>query len=134
MPADSAHVEIKGLKELAKACDKINRNFDDVMDAAATQVAQRVATGARGAARTPQQRLAASTLSAQGNGTVGSNWAGFAGSEFGGGSRPETRQFPPYQGRRGYFLYPSMRQNKQSLNALWDEAVDEAMKPWDYKG
>lgn len=133
MPDANPDLQIQGLKELARACDKIGARFDDVMKEAATAVASRVVSGARGAARTPQQRLAASTLTARGNGTVGSDWAGFAGSEFGGGMRPETKQFPAYQGKRGYFLYPAMRRNASSLNEIWNDAVDDAMKPWKHK-
>lgn len=133
MVNDGLNVQVKGLKELTRACNDIQRRFPEAMQGAADQVATKVVAGARGAARTPQQRLAASTLNTMGSGTLGSTWGGFAGSEFGGGARPNTRQFPPHQGKRGYFLYPSMRRNASSLNAIWDDAIDEAMKPWNYR-
>lgn len=126
----SDNVQVKGVRELARACDQINRQMPDDMEATADAIASKVVTGARGAARTPQQRLAASTLSTMGSGQLGSSWGGFAGSEFGGGARPSTRQFPPYLGKRGYFLYPSMRRQASTLNAMWDEGIEKAMKPW----
>lgn len=131
-----ADSEIKGLPQLLKACDKIPKAMEAETQDAARQVAREVVSGARGAARSPQQALAASTLSAGTDGdggTVGSTWAGFAGSEFGGGARPTTRQFPPYRGKRGYFLYPSMRANASRLNEIWDDAMDRVGELWDYK-
>lgn len=129
-------VEVKGLRELIRATDDIQNRFLPVMTDAATDVARMVVTAARSAARSPQQRLAASTLNAGADGaagTVSSNAPFFAGAEFGGGNRPNTRQFPPHRGKRGYFLYPSMRANAAALNRRWDEGVEEAMAAWDYK-
>lgn len=39
------------------------------------------------------------------------------GAEFGGGSRPRTRQFPPWRGKgedAGYMLYPTIRERLES--------------------
>lgn len=126
---------VKGTAELDRAVKKINKDFDDEFKSAAATVARQVVSMARGYARTPQARLAASTLNAGTEGaagTVTSHSGMFAGSEFGGGMRPETKQFPAYQGKRGYFLYPSMRANADRLNKIWDDALQNSMQAWDY--
>lgn len=131
-----ADVEVKGLPQLIRATGKIQKDLPDRTQEAAASIARDIVAGARGYARTPQASLAASTLSAGTDGqagTVTSTAAMFAGAEFGGGMRASTRQFPPYMGKRGYFLYPWMRAHAQRLNDQWDKAIDDAMAVWDYK-
>lgn len=136
MAGDRAALTIKGLPQLTRACDQIQKRFEPSLAQAAQAVARDVVAGARSYARSPQAKLAASTLNAgtQGDaGTVTSTSALFAGAEFGGRGRPSTMQFPPHMGKRGYFLYPWMRANSAKLQKHWDAGVDEAMAPWDYK-
>ena len=136
MPGDNEiDLTVKGIPELARAVTKIEKNFDVDFKGAAAQVARDVVAGARQRAASRQQQLAASTLNAgvRGSaGTVTSNSPIFPGAEFGGGMRSTTRQFPPYRGKRGYFLYPSIRSNAARLNKIWDGALQDAMDPWDY--
>lgn len=95
-----------------------------------TSIARRSATG-------PLQRRAAESLSDQrtatggmitggglrrlpsGNGTYGDI---FFGAEFGGGSRPRTRQFAPYRSK-GYFFWPALWdiRNRDRLNRVLDK-------------
>lgn len=136
MPSDRPSLDIKGATQLVRACDQINKRFPDAMSKAAAAVARDVVRGAQSYARSAQARLAASTLNAgtaELAGTVSSTAALFPGAEFGGQGRPSTMQFPPHLGKRGYFLYPYMRANSDKLQKLWDDGVDEAMEPWDYK-
>jgi hypothetical protein len=131
-----AEFSIRGLPELVRACSSIQKDFGREFERSAHDIARQVVYMARSAAHTRQQQLAASTLQSGTEadaGTVRSSAGMFAGSEFGGGMRPTTRQFPPYRGKRGYFLYPAMRANANTLNKLWQEALDDSMKPWDYK-
>ena len=129
----ASDIEVKGLSGLIRALNTIQRDFEPELKDASKAVARESISMARGNARTPQARLAASTLNAGTDGdggTIVSNWPGFAGSEFGGGMRSTTRQFPAYQGKRGYFLYPAMRANASRLNKVWDDAIYDVMKPW----
>lgn len=51
------------------------------------------------------------------------------GAEFGGGSRPATRQFRPWKGSgkdAGYFLYPTIRDDGAKILHAYEEAVDAA--------
>lgn len=131
-----ADVDIKGLPQFARALDRIQKNFPETTREAAHAIARDVVAGARSFARSSQAQLAATTLRAGVDGqagTVTSNSGIFAGAEFGGQGRPSTMQFPPHRGKRGYFLYPWMRQNAERLNDRWDKAVNDAMEPWDYR-
>lgn len=131
-----ADIDIKGLRELLRATNNIQKEFPDELTEAAADVARMVVSGARSAATSPMARLAASSLSAGRNGAAGTVTASapfFAGAEFGGGNRPTTKQFPPYRGQRGYFLYPSMRAQSGRLNDRWDTAIEKVMSVWDYK-
>lgn len=128
-------IDIKGLPQFIRALNKIQSDFEPETEKAAQDIARMVVAGGRGNARTPQARLAASSLNAgveNGAGTVRSNSPIFTGAEFGGRMRPVTMQFPPHRGKRGYFLYPWMRANAQKLNDRWDRAIADAMEPWDY--
>lgn len=127
---------VEGLPQLVRACDKISKDLERKTDAAAEDVARDVVSNARNAARTPQARLAASSLTTGTSGdgaTVESSSPIFTGAEFGGRARPTTQQFPPHKGKRGYFLYPSMRARADQLNKHWENAIDDAMATWDYK-
>lgn len=50
------------------------------------------------------------------------------GAEFGGGRRPETRQFPPHRGRLGYFLWPTVRANSRDIKDRYSRALDAALQ------
>ncbi|HMM41888.1 MAG TPA: hypothetical protein PKA95_08300 [Thermomicrobiales bacterium] len=49
----------------------------------------------------------------------------FYGQEFGGGTRPRTRQFPPHRGREGYFLWPTVRRRLRTAFDEWNAIFDE---------
>lgn len=51
------------------------------------------------------------------------------GAEFGGGSRPTTRQFQPWRGRgadAGYFLYPAIRDNSAQIIEQFEQVIARA--------
>lgn len=107
------------------------------MQDAAIQIANDWVSAAKGAASTTQQTMAAQSLSvgsAEETGTsITADSPLFFGAEFGGQGRPSTMHFPPHNGQRGYFFYPTARANADRYNQQWLEAIDKAMKPWDHK-
>jgi hypothetical protein len=128
--------ELKGYPEFQKAVGKIEDLFPKVMADTAYNIARDWVSLAQAAASAPQQALAAQSMSANQDGegaTIGNDSPLFFGAEFGGQGRPETMQFPPYEGKRGYWLFPTARDNADRFNAQWADAVDVAMKPWDHK-
>lgn len=64
-----------------------------------------------------------------GGGTTKELWPGM---EF--GSR-KYKQFPTWSGRfgrgtKGYFIYPTLRDNQKELVAKWESAFDRILKEW----
>lgn len=65
-----------------------------------------------------------------GGGDTKTLWAGY---EF--GSKKYT-QFPTWSGRfgrgsKGYFIYPTLRENQSELVRQWEEAFSRILKEWD---
>ena len=128
--------EIQGLSEFKRDTDKIEKDLPKRTQEASLEIAREWLNAAQGYASTPQQQLAAQSLTMSDAGdhvTIDSDSPIFYGAEFGGQSRPETMHFPPYLGREGYFFYPARRENDENFNDLWEKAIDDAMKPWDHK-
>ncbi len=50
------------------------------------------------------------------------------GLEFGGGVRPETRQFMPHKGRTGYALWPAVRAHSDETGRRYSEALLSALE------
>lgn len=137
--------EIKGLRQLLKALNKIPKDLQNDVRDASQQIASDLVSGAKNAAHTPLQNLAASGLKAKRDrvpvvrvskamlrpGTRGTDV--FYGAEFGGGRRSTTQQFPAHRGKRGYFLYPTARARGRRYSDLWADAVDDAFKAWNYR-
>ena len=137
--------EVKGLTQLLRALNKIPKDLQNDVRDASQQIANDLVSGAKNAASTPLQNLAAQGLKAKRDrvpvvrvakamlrpGTRGTDV--FYGAEFGGGRRPTTQQFPTHRGRRGYFLYPTARARSRRYTDLWADAVDDAFKAWNYK-
>lgn len=137
--------EIKGMRELLRALNKIPKDLQNDVRDASVQIAEDLVSGAQSKAHTPLQVLAASGLKAKRDrvpvvrvpktmlrpGTRTTDI--FYGAEFGGGRRPSTQQFPEHMGRRGYFLYPTARARGRRYSDLWADAVDHAFKAWNYR-
>jgi hypothetical protein len=65
-----------------------------------------------------------------GGGDTKTLWAGY---EFGSKKYP---QFPTWSGRfgrgsKGYFIYPTLRENQSELVRQWEEAFSKILKEWD---
>lgn len=129
--------ELEGYTEFIRATDDIQRNFPEAMRASANEMASEWVSAAKSAATTGQEQIVASSLmvdSAGDGSQIRSDSPLFYGVEFGGQGRPETMQFPPYQGTRGYFFYPARRTNEDRFMEVWGKGVDIAMNPWDRNG
>lgn len=49
------------------------------------------------------------------------------GHEFGGQGSRRSQQFPPFKGKEGYFLYPTIRERFKD-DAPWDRMVDDVLE------
>lgn len=139
--------EVKGINQLLRVLNKLPKDLQNDVRDASQGIADNLAAGAKQAASTPQQRLAALTLKARrdrvpvvtASGTARTGVTArdvFFGAEFGGGRRLTTRQFPPWRGSgstAGYFLYPTARQRGKRYFEMWAEAIDKAFKDWNYR-
>jgi hypothetical protein len=127
--------EMQGLPELQSALKEINKAFPKEVKKAAEQIARDWIAAARNKADA-QARQAAQALSigTDPDGALVTNSdVTFYGNEFGGQARPSTMQFPPHLGQRGYFLFPAARENADKFQKIWEAAIDDATKSWDYK-
>ena len=137
--------EIRGMNQLLKVLNKIPKELQNDVRDASQNIATDLVAGARNAAHSKVQQLAASGLKAKRDRvpvvrvpkTIARGDTRytdiFYGAEFGGGRRPTTQQFPAHRGRQGYFLYPTARARGRKYSEMWAEAVDKAFKDWDYK-
>ena len=128
--------ELKGYPEFVRAIADIDKRLPDEMIVTANNIAREWVSLAQAAATAPQAQLVAQTLNADADAlgaSIRADHPAFFGAEFGGQGRPTTMQFPPYQGKRGYFLFPSARANADRFNDMWSKAVDEGMKEWNHK-
>lgn len=129
--------EIEGYNEFLRDTNRIEHEFPDAMRNASIDYANTWIQLAQSAANTEFANEAAQafTVTSDGEGAVISNSSPvFFGSEFGGQSRPETMQFPPYNGREGYWFYPARRSHEEQLMAIWDKGVELGMREWNRNG
>jgi len=128
--------EVEGYSQFQSACDEIERELPKRLTDAANQVAKDWIAAAKNKASRPDAKTAAAALGIR-NTEMGvlltnSNIM-FYGEEFGGQARPETMQFPPYQGQRGYWLFPAARENADNFQKVWNAAIDKATDSWDHQ-
>lgn len=128
--------ELRGYPEFMRAISSIGKDLPKEMATTASDIARDWVGLAQSAASAPQQALAAQSLSYSADelgAQITNDSPLFFGAEFGGQGRPSTMQFPPYQGKRGYFLFPTARANADRFNEQWMKAIDEGMKSWDHQ-
>lgn len=128
--------EIEGIKQFHDALGNIVRELPDQTKKAAQQVAKDWIAAARNkAGPSARQAAAALTIGNDPDGaTLVNDHPTFFGEEFGGKARPSTMQFPPYEGQRGYWLFPAARENADKFQKIWEASIDEATKSWDRRG
>lgn len=82
-----------------------------------------------------QQALAARSVRPEDRTLVGAAGSGtpaaiFYGAEFGGQRRSTTRQFKPFRGDQGYFMFPQVRDDEGRLIEAGFLAADEIQQEW----
>jgi hypothetical protein len=131
------NAELQGYDEFVRATDKIERALPNAMAESSAEFARQWVEFAQARAYDDysQEAAAALIVSTDGEGaTITNSSVVFYGSEFGGQARPETMQFPPWMGQRGYWFYPARRDNAETLNEIWGKGIDVAMSPWNRRG
>lgn len=129
-------VEIQGIRQFESALNDIEKKLPKETLDAAQQVAKDWVAAARNKAKRPHAKEAANALvigTTSEGATLSNSSVYFYGEEFGGQARPETQQFPPHQGQRGYWLFPAARENADKFQKVWEAAIDDATKAWDHK-
>lgn len=129
--------EIEGYDQFIRDTRKIEQAFPEVMRVTAIEVANTWVALAQGNANSgyASEASQAFVIGSDGEGALLSNDSPvFYGSEFGGQGRPNTMQFPPHNGRTGYWFYPARRANEDQIMAIWEKGVDGAMSEWDHHG
>jgi hypothetical protein len=129
--------KIEGYNEFQRDTNHIEREFPRSMRLSAIEVAQTWVALAQANAPSGYAADAAQHFITASDGegaTITNNSPVFFGSEFGGQARPETMQFPPYNGKTGYWFYPARRDNEDQIMALWDKGVELAMREWNHRG
>lgn len=58
----------------------------------------------------------------------------FYGAEFGGGRRRTTKQFRPWRGREGHWLWPQLRQDEGRMTERWLMALAGIEREWTHGG
>lgn len=132
----SNDAEIQGIQQFDRNVEKIQRELPKKLKDAAEQVARDWIAAARNKASRPNAKAAAAAMAIR-NEPDGVSLVNthplFYGEEFGGQARPETMQFPPHQGQRGYWLFPAAREHASDFQKVWNAAIDKATEAWDDK-
>lgn len=129
-------VNVEGLRELSRALKDLGPEFPREMRITNKEVASSVADDARSrafslggvAAKTAPTLKASAGATSAGVAVGGPSAPWGPGAEFGGGARPTTQQFKPWRGNgpdAGYFLYPTIRDNAEQIEAQYREALDD---------
>ena len=132
-------ITITGLNAAERVLSRLPGIVEEGAEDAAREVAAsevpRIVTRASSVGR--QAQLAARSVQARPDGIVGAAGAGvpaaiFYGAEFGGGGRAATRQFLPFQGTRGYWFWPQLRDDEDRIaDQIADGALEPAAREWE---
>ena len=125
--------EIQGYQEFQRDTAKIEKALPEAMAQASQDFARDWVNAAQANANTAFAHDATQSFivsSGEGGAVISNTSPVFFGSEFGGRARPETMQFPPYNGKQGYWFYPARRENQDRLDQIWDKAIQLAMNEW----
>ncbi len=149
-------IQIKGLAEFLRKCDRKSPEFNKEMRKAAYAIAKdlsvKIVAEAGTVSRSRQAVAVAKGLRAKNDRYPTISLRGqspfpsksrpprkrqgrpvtradvFFGAEFGGGATPRTQQFLRHRGRSGYFFWPTVRKNKNSIAKEYLEAIDRVVK------
>lgn len=129
-------VRVHGLNELILRLKAMEVGAEVGIRLANKEAATHVAQGASSAARSLGGVAAHVAPSIKASAGVKSGAVAFGGdaypmgpgAEFGGGRRPTTQQFKPWLGHTGYFVYPTIRRDRDDIDAAYREALDRIIK------
>lgn len=127
-----------------KAIEAAKRESGELVEFLTAKIKQAAAT--RNKAGSGSRRLADGVRISK-TSKIGEFSYGFASQKFsGGGTTKELwpglefgskrfKQFPSYSGRykrgtRGYFIYPTLRENQKEIVQKWEDAFDRILKEW----
>ena len=126
---------IEGLDETLRTFRRLPSDIKKGADEEVREIARFVAEATAGAAVTPAEVKAATSIKSQkasvslGGGGKRNRPGNMAlGTEFGGGARRTTHQFRPHRGRDGYFFWPTIRKSSGEIRQRWDDLVDRLLK------
>lgn len=142
----------KELRSIIAAFKALDENAVEEAKKTSSALADFLADKIKSAARTRTKNGVAAQRIADGvkvskTSKIGEFSYGFASQKFsGGGTTKELwpgmefgskkfKQFPTYSGRygrgsKGYFIYPTLRDNQSELVKKWEEAFDRILKAW----
>lgn len=134
-------VNVEGLDRLRRDLKAVSAEAAKELRQAHVDVAQTVAGDARDrayglggvAAKTAPTVRASGTQAGAAIALGGPSAPWAAGAEFGGQGRPTTQQFRPHLGRTGYFVYPAIRDNAETAEATYLDAIDDLMRRHDLR-
>lgn len=125
----SESIRVEGLAELRRELAKLDdATFTAGLKDAHAEVGELVVGKAKSRAALPVQRKASGSLSASRAAAVarvslgGAAYPYALGAEFG---STKYRQFPPYLGQTGYFLYPTIRAESDAIERVYWDAIDK---------
>lgn len=129
----------------AEAIDQAKRESNALADFLAQKIREKATT--RTVANAGVMRVAQGGKVSKSS-KIGEISYGFANQKFSGGGDTKTlwaglefgsnkfKQFPTWSGRygrgsKGYFIYPTLRENQSELVRQWEEAFSKILKEWD---
>jgi hypothetical protein len=126
-------VRVVGLNETVAALKALENGSEVAVRLAGKAAATEVAGHASSAAYSlggVAAHVAPSIKASAGIKSAGVALSGDAamGAEFGGQGRPTTQQFKPWLGHTGYFLYPTIRRDSDSINEKFRTALDAIIR------
>lgn len=131
-------IRVHGLAELNRDLKALGRAAQSELKDANVKIAKKEGDRVKSAAQSLGGVAAHVSGSITGGG--GNAWAGIKfgsgqpaamGAEFGGRGRPTTQQFQPWRGTQGYFLFPTLRRDSESITHDWTEAITDLMRRHD---
>lgn len=137
MPTDKSRaIRVEGLadfqRELKALDSKLPRELAKANKDAAELVASHArsrASGLGSVAAKAAPSIKAAAEQRRSKVTLGGPQYPYAlGAEFGGQGRPTTMQFQPHRGREGYFLYPTIRDDRDEFMDAYERAIDQVMR------
>jgi hypothetical protein len=125
-------IEILGLRDLQRELRAADKAFPKELRAANKDAAEIVADATRASFASrggvaPKVAASVKALAQQRSASVKIGGARFPyalGSEFGGGARPRTRQFPRFK-KGGYSLFPAIKDNREKVVDAYADAIDK---------